>query len=97
MAASPFDGRLPPGWTARLAYDWHPGVWSIRDETGSEVRQHWPDPTFPHEATLRSIWWDYLLPGAGPRLRVRYGREFPEWDSLREAVELLDRLGSLGG
>ena len=62
-----------------------------------EVRQHWPDPTFTPEATLRSLWWDYLLPDAGPRLRIRYGSDFPEWNSLRSTIELLDELGSIGG
>ena len=99
MSTSPFDGKLPPGWTA------HPldfGAWSIRDETGRQVRQHWPDRNFPPEATLRGIWWDYLFTDRYPVVHMTCAGKDHGWDWLPPClrppgVKSLDEIGNLGG
>ena len=59
---TPFDGRLPPGWTAR-AYEQMDDTYGIRDSVGTNILDAQVDKLIPLEAHVRYLWKRYVEDG----------------------------------
>ena len=94
---TPFDGKLPSGWTAELVSH-ATANYTIKDQNGTQVFGTALDRTFTVWKALKYAWWRHTFPD-DPSMYLRYSSS-PDWmpDVIRpEGYLTLDEIGSLGG